>query len=150
MSYAGYKHFDGTGAQSCTGISIGLAYKPAWTLTIELSSGNQKSKTKSPTLQLGFQENWCRLQDLNPPPHDYKSCALPDELSRQNWRPHYTLFDAGQCGAWAFFGRLRRLIKFCISVRVFPGIRHCRQPLHLVGRNPRRIFNARVHRAIRF
>lgn len=26
--------------------------------------------------------NWCRLQDLNPPPHDYKSCALPDELSR--------------------------------------------------------------------
>ncbi len=25
----------------------------------------------------------CRLQDLNPPPDDYKSSALPDELSRQ-------------------------------------------------------------------
>src|SRR5579862_3577243 len=25
---------------------------------------------------------WCRLQDSNPPPHDYKSSALPDELSR--------------------------------------------------------------------
>lgn len=26
---------------------------------------------------------WCRLQDSNPPPDDYKSTALPDELSRQ-------------------------------------------------------------------
>jgi hypothetical protein len=27
---------------------------------------------------------WCRLQDLNPQPNDYKSVALPIELSRQN------------------------------------------------------------------
>gem|GEM_PF-993755 len=27
---------------------------------------------------------WCWLQDLNPPPPDYKSGALPDELSQQN------------------------------------------------------------------
>jgi len=31
----------------------------------------------------GFTKTWCRLQDSNPPPHDYKSSALPDELSRQ-------------------------------------------------------------------
>jgi hypothetical protein len=24
---------------------------------------------------------WCPLQDLNPPPPDYKSGALPDELN---------------------------------------------------------------------
>jgi hypothetical protein len=30
-----------------------------------------------------FMKAWCRLQDSNPPPHDYKSSALPDELSRQ-------------------------------------------------------------------
>ena len=29
---------------------------------------------------------WCWLQDLNPPPPDYKSGALPDELSRLNLR----------------------------------------------------------------
>ena len=29
--------------------------------------------------------HWCRLQDSNPPPDDYKSTALPDELSRQMW-----------------------------------------------------------------
>jgi hypothetical protein len=27
--------------------------------------------------------SWCRLQDLNPQPTDYKSVALPIELSRQ-------------------------------------------------------------------
>ena len=44
-----------------------------------------------------FDMNWCRLQDLNPPPHDYKSCALPDELSRHfGKRANYTLFDAGK------------------------------------------------------
>ena len=26
---------------------------------------------------------WCRLKDLNPQPTDYKSVALPIELSRQ-------------------------------------------------------------------
>ena len=29
---------------------------------------------------------WCRLKDLNPQPTDYKSVALPVELSRQWWR----------------------------------------------------------------
>ena len=29
---------------------------------------------------------WCRLQDSNPPPDDYKSTALPDELSRRKVR----------------------------------------------------------------
>lgn len=33
-------------------------------------------------------KRWCRLKDLNPQPTDYKSVALPIELSRQNkwWR----------------------------------------------------------------
>ena len=35
-------------------------------------------------------EIWCRLQDSNPPPDDYKSTALPDELNRHilwwKWR----------------------------------------------------------------
>jgi hypothetical protein len=29
---------------------------------------------------------WCRLQDLNPQPTDYKSVALPIELSRHKER----------------------------------------------------------------
>src|SRR5260364_293118 len=33
--------------------------------------------------QIVSRYQWCRLQDLNPPPDDYKSSALPDELSRQ-------------------------------------------------------------------
>ncbi len=34
--------------------------------------------------QLRYTElNWCRLQDSNPPPDDYKSTALPDELNRR-------------------------------------------------------------------
>ena len=28
-------------------------------------------------------KDWCRLEDLNPRPTDYKSAALPTELSRQ-------------------------------------------------------------------
>ena len=28
------------------------------------------------------QTSWCRLEDLNPQPTDYKSVALPIELSR--------------------------------------------------------------------
>jgi hypothetical protein len=30
-----------------------------------------------------YLEKWCRLQDSNPWPPDYKSGALPTELSRQ-------------------------------------------------------------------
>ena len=33
--------------------------------------------------------NWCRLQDSNPPPSDYKSTALPDELSRRSQRFYF-------------------------------------------------------------
>jgi hypothetical protein len=34
-------------------------------------------------LQLHHSSMWCRLKDLNPQPPDYKSGALPIELSRQ-------------------------------------------------------------------
>jgi hypothetical protein len=34
---------------------------------------------------------WCRLQDLNPQPTDYKSVALPIELSRHREFVVYTL-----------------------------------------------------------
>ncbi len=41
------------------------------------------AQEKSPeSLRLRAFYIWCRLQDLNPLPHDYKSSALPDELSR--------------------------------------------------------------------
>ena len=33
-------------------------------------------------LQLHHSSMWCRLKDLNPQPPDYKSGALPIELSR--------------------------------------------------------------------
>ena len=58
---------------------------------------------------------WCRLQDSNPPPHDYKSSALPDELSRPLKTQNYTLFDprepcssalARRIGLRVFIGRL--------------------------------------------
>jgi hypothetical protein len=44
-------------------------------------------KSKSPVAMTGLSAcfYWCRLQDSNPPPDDYKSPALPDELSRRNW-----------------------------------------------------------------
>ena len=32
---------------------------------------------------LPLRKKWCRLEDLNPQPTDYKSVALPIELSRQ-------------------------------------------------------------------
>ena len=33
--------------------------------------------------RLSYGVKWCRLQELNPQPTDYKSVALPIELSRQ-------------------------------------------------------------------
>ena len=36
-------------------------------------------------LQLHHSSRWCRLKDLNPQPPDYKSGALPIELSRLNY-----------------------------------------------------------------
>ena len=47
---------------------------------------------------------WCRLQDLNPPPHDYKSSALPDELSRLKISRDYTLFNPGKLWFAMSFG----------------------------------------------
>lgn len=40
-----------------------------------------------PTGALAFLVEWCRLQDSNPWPPDYKSGALPTELSRHAERP---------------------------------------------------------------
>ena len=34
------------------------------------------------TTSLFLQKKWCRLKELNPQPTDYKSVALPIELSR--------------------------------------------------------------------
>src|ERR1700737_150740 len=50
-----------------------------------------EQKTREALRHHGFQDVpgtpktsiWCRLQDSNPPPDDYKSTALPDELSRR-------------------------------------------------------------------
>ncbi len=39
----------------------------------------------SPHSYFIFKKIWCRLEDLNPQPTDYKSVALPIELSRQTW-----------------------------------------------------------------
>ena len=36
---------------------------------------------KNPSPKTGILHAWCPLQDLNPPPPDYKSGALPDELN---------------------------------------------------------------------
>lgn len=59
---------------------------------------------------------WCRLPDSNWPPDDYKSTALPNELSRRKTlvtqnklqcitaAQYYTLLDARQGGFAAFFG----------------------------------------------
>ena len=46
----------------------------------ELSYSQPRLATSLPPQQ------WCRLKDLNPQPTDYKSVALPIELSRQWWR----------------------------------------------------------------
>ena len=36
-----------------------------------------------PRLATSLPPHWCRLEELNPQPTDYKSVALPIELSRQ-------------------------------------------------------------------
>ena len=56
-----------------------------------------KQKPRGPLPGAGFNTswyfmktlNWCRLQDSNPPPSDYKSTALPDELSRRSQRFYF-------------------------------------------------------------
>ena len=40
---------------------------------------------------------WCRLQDLNPPPPDYKSGALPDELNRRRLALYTEILIGRKC-----------------------------------------------------
>jgi hypothetical protein len=49
---------------------------------LSLWCGERTAKEKAQPVRAGLSRNWCRLQDSNPPPDDYKSTALPDELSR--------------------------------------------------------------------
>jgi hypothetical protein len=42
-----------------------------------------------------FKNQWCRLEDLNPQPTDYKSVALPIELSRHMKRHVFIIFKSG-------------------------------------------------------
>ena len=50
---------------------------------------NPKERIYSPprlATSLPFQNQWCRPEDLNPQPTDYKSVALPIELGRQKYK----------------------------------------------------------------
>lgn len=68
-------------------------------LRCSASRDQRPSKQKTPRtvtgrgvsyiLMLHEKPNWCRLQDSNPPPSDYKSTALPDELSRRSQRFYF-------------------------------------------------------------
>src|SRR5476649_2217214 len=50
--------------------------------------------------------SWCRLPVSNWPPDDYKSTALPNELSRRNlYAANYTLFNSRQSRPAALFWR---------------------------------------------
>ena len=40
-------------------------------------------KPRYTTLVMAYLKRWCRPEDLNPQPTDYKSVALPIELGRQ-------------------------------------------------------------------
>src|ERR1700704_792699 len=69
---------------------------------------------------------WCWLQDLNPPPPDYKSGALPDELSQRNLEERdYTLFDSLEGRSVGFFCG-SGIVRFGIVV-IGSGCRHRRQ-----------------------
>ena len=64
---------------------------------------------------------WCRLQDSNPLPHDYKSSALPDELSRPLKTEDYTLFDP--CEPWST--ALSRRVGLIIIIGRLARVRRC-------------------------
>ena len=48
-----------------------------------IEPGNDGVKVRCLTAWLIPNETWCRREDLNPQPTDYKSVALPVELRRQ-------------------------------------------------------------------
>ena len=50
------------------------------------------SAWKAEVLPLNYTRKWCREQELNPQPTDYKSVALPIELSRHmDYKVRFTL-----------------------------------------------------------
>ena len=62
-------------------------YKSCYSQVVEkdrFELPNQKELSYSqPRLATSLPPHWCRLEELNPQPTDYKSVALPIELSRQ-------------------------------------------------------------------
>ena len=56
-----------------------VVYKVHMYINIKLKQFNM---IKEKALEFQGLGNWCRLRDLNPRPTDYKSVALPTELSR--------------------------------------------------------------------
>ena len=71
---------------------------------------------------------WCQLQDSNPPPHDYKSCALPDELSwhflKKRILPYFTRFKIGPlsffCGLGSLSGGVSGSVVFLLTSNAMP------------------------------
>ena len=45
----------------------------------------------------GAKEKWCRHQELNSGPDDYKSTALPTELYRQRSKFYINKLNVGSC-----------------------------------------------------
>src|SRR5471030_162297 len=90
--------------------------------------------------------SWCRLPVSNWPPDDYKSTALPNELSRRNlYAANYTLFNSRQSGAAALFWRVAVVVGAVrrLGSRLAGAGRHGRQSRcrragrRLVGRRGR-------------
>src|SRR5471032_3413763 len=66
---------------------------------------------------------WCRLPVSNWPPDDYKSTALPNELSRRNlYGANYTLFNSREGGTAALFGRLAVVVRTACSLAFQRGL----------------------------
>lgn|SRR5580765_1267202 len=86
-----------------------------WGGSSEKKSGDS-GKRKRPTNRWAS-KYWCWLQDLNPPPPDYKSGALPDELSQQKTACYFNLFNSGEYRIPAFFGWPWLIIRFFFTVR---------------------------------
>ena len=58
-----------------------LSYRPIF-LTGAVGIEPTLEVLETSVLPLNYAPKWCRLEDLNPQPTDYKSVALPIELSR--------------------------------------------------------------------
>ena len=64
--------------------SIQLSYIPKyWLGRPDSNQSMQESKSCALPAWLHPNENWCRLQESNPQPTDYKSAALPIVLNRR-------------------------------------------------------------------